>query len=275
MFMCHEEQNDFAATMIKKGLHPDVLYFPEQNNKKIKSEDISEIIKACYIQPLMGDKKIFCIDATNSINESWQNKILKILEEPPKNVIFLLAVQNSQELLKTVTSRCCLIKTGRFSEEIIVEYLVSIEVERDKAQKIAKISEGSAGKAEFIAENPLYLNCLEDVTKMLANMQSTKDIVYYLPILNKYKDSYEHLFAILEGLFRECILVHSKGAQNLSLPQNDDIIMISKAYTVDAAYRCILAVENTKAKIDRYINFNSAVDSLLLTIMEVKYRCRQ
>ena len=148
-------------------------------------------------------------------------------------------------------------------------------VEQLKAQKISKLCGKSAAKAKYIAENPIYLNCLDDVTKMLVNLESTKDIVYYLPILNKYKDTYEDLFAILENLFRECILAHTKSPENLSLTQNFDIIKISKAYTVEAAFRCIIAIEKTKAKIDRYINFNSAVDNLLLTIMEVKYRCRQ
>ncbi len=275
ILMYPDGQDTLNINRIKKGVHPDVLYFPSQVDAKIKADDISEIIKACFIQPLLSEKKIFCIDATNSINESWQNKILKILEEPPKNVIFLLTVNNSQELLKTVISRCRLIKTGRFSDADIAQYLKDLGVEQLKAQKISKLCGKSAAKAKYIAENPIYLNCLDDVTKMLANLESTKDIVYYLPILNKYKDTYEDLFAILENLFRECILAHTKSPENLSLTQNFDIIKISKAYTVEAAFRCIIAIEKTKAKIDRYINFNSAVDNLLLTIMEVKYRCRQ
>jgi DNA polymerase-3 subunit delta' len=275
ILMYPDGQNASDKDKIQRGVHPDVLFFPSQAETKIKAEDISEIIKACYIQPLLNDKKIFCIDATNSVNESWQNKILKILEEPPKNVIFLLAVENSQELLKTVISRCRLIKTGRFSHDVIAQYLESCGVEKSKAQKAAKLSGGSAAKAKYIAENPLFLHCLDDVTKMLINMESTKDIVCYLPILNKYKDTYEDLFFIMESLFRECVLAHTNEATSLSLTQNSVIIKICKAYTVDAAYRCIIAVEKAKAQIDRYINFSSAVDNLLLTIMEVKYRCRQ
>ena len=80
------------------------------------------------------------------------NKLLKIIEEPPENTVFLLLAENIEEILITILSRTQVVKFPRLQEKIIAQNLVSrLSVEAEKARKIAQIVEGNWNAAIQLA----------------------------------------------------------------------------------------------------------------------------
>lgn len=92
------------------GNHTDIITVcPEDGKKNISVAQIRDVRAEAFIKPRLQEKKIFIIDPAHRMNEQAQNALLKVLEEPPKNVIFILITTSRTLLLETVISRCTLL----------------------------------------------------------------------------------------------------------------------------------------------------------------------
>ena len=75
------------------------------------------------------------------------NSLLKTLEEPPENNLLILTAEASQEILPTLTSRCQVIPFGPLNIDDTAAILASHGIERDNAVLLARLAEGSPGRA--------------------------------------------------------------------------------------------------------------------------------
>lgn len=89
---------------VAEGIHPDVSFFGEE--KAINVATVREIHADAYIRPNQAKRKVYVLDHADEMNSSSQNAMLKLLEEGPKYVAFLLLAEQDGSLLVTVRSRC-------------------------------------------------------------------------------------------------------------------------------------------------------------------------
>lgn len=100
------------------GNHPDISVIQPENGKKtISVATVRQIRADAYIKPHSADGRVFIIDGAHRMNVQSQNALLKVLEEPPVGVVFILTVTSRTELLETVRSRCTLITINSSDEE--------------------------------------------------------------------------------------------------------------------------------------------------------------
>src|ERR1044072_2036577 len=120
----------------------------------------------------MGRKKIYLIDEAHMLSKAAFNAFLKLLEEPPVSVIFILATTDSQKIIDTVRSRCFQLFFRPVQEHILLNHLLyiceqeNIPCDTDALVLIAKETGGSIRDA---------LNLLEQVR--FAGSKVTKDAV--------------------------------------------------------------------------------------------------
>ena len=96
IFFCGDKpQNEIARIekLIDNESFSDCLIFPAEKDKKIKVEDAEKILEESLLTPVEVDKKLFVIGDFAEANVQTQNKLLTLLEEPPKGVYFLLEIQ--------------------------------------------------------------------------------------------------------------------------------------------------------------------------------------
>ena len=74
--------------------------------KYISIEDIRELNRKFSLSSTDNSYKVCVVDTTEDLNISAANSLLKILEEPPKNTLFILVSNNQQSILPTILSRC-------------------------------------------------------------------------------------------------------------------------------------------------------------------------
>lgn len=87
--------------------HPDITVIaPEDNKKSIAVDQVRELRQEAFIKPHKANKRVFIIDKADTMNTSSQNALLKLLEEPPESVMFVLVAENKAAFLDTVISRC-------------------------------------------------------------------------------------------------------------------------------------------------------------------------
>lgn len=92
--------------------HPDITNISTLDGKKFLSvAQIRELRTDAFVKPHQAQRRVFIIENSHRMNEQAQNALLKVLEEPPKNVVFILLVPSKTMLLDTIISRCVLLST--------------------------------------------------------------------------------------------------------------------------------------------------------------------
>lgn len=105
-----------------KGIHPDIIFVEKHEDKKEITVDIIRSVRAeAYIMPNDADRKVYIIRDADIMNAESQNAVLKILEEPPSFVVFLLLAENPSRLLPTVRSRCAVLSVKAEEQEAVSE----------------------------------------------------------------------------------------------------------------------------------------------------------
>lgn len=98
---------------IDKMAHTDIsILRPEKENTTIKVDEIRKIREDAYVLSLGGRQKFYILEYADLLTVQAQNAFIKILEEPPKNVIFILICKTVTSLLPTVRSRCQVYSAG-------------------------------------------------------------------------------------------------------------------------------------------------------------------
>ncbi|NUY80094.1 DNA polymerase III subunit delta' [Flavobacterium sp. MAH-1] len=115
---------------------------------EIRVEDAKEILKSLALKSFEGGYKIMIIWMADKLNTEASNKILKLLEEPEPQTVFILITENEEDILQTIHSRCQVLQFNALPEKVIAEALVSREnmVPRD-ALRLARQAQGNFNKA--------------------------------------------------------------------------------------------------------------------------------
>lgn len=134
--------------------HADVLiYSVEDKPKAFKVDIVREIRNKAYIIPNEADRKVFILENSHTMGVEGQNAILKILEEPPSFVNFIMLCSSKSGFLPTVLSRATVYSLG----EILSSGDDSMPRERviDAAKEIAAAS-GALDKIEIVKSAGMF-----------------------------------------------------------------------------------------------------------------------
>lgn len=131
---------------ITNSVPMDVIEIDAASNRKV--EDAQNILEKVMYAPVNSRYKIYIIDEVHMLSNTAFNALLKTLEEPPKNVIFILATTEVHKVLDTIKSRCQRFDFKRITTDDIVKHLryisdsEKINITDDALFTIAKNSAG-------------------------------------------------------------------------------------------------------------------------------------
>lgn len=190
--------------------HPDFCEIDAASHTGV--DMIRQVIDSSLLLPLLGRKKIYLIDEAHMLSKASFNALLKILEEPPRTVVFMLATTDAQKIIETVRSRCFQLFFKPVDQGTLVRHLTTISTQEEIAYDadglalIAQESDGSVRDA---------INLLEQVR--FANDMVNKDAV--LRVLGHIDD--EHLLLLLDAVFFQTpatllAVMHSLGLERFS-----------------------------------------------------------
>jgi len=203
---------------ISEGIALDIIEIDAASNTGV--ENIREIIEKARFAPAQARWKVYVIDECHMLSTAASNALLKTIEEPPANVIFILATTNPERVIKTIQSRCQKFDFKRISTEKIYKHLVeiakkeSIKYEDNALHLIAKRSNGGMRDAQSLLDQLSLLpegikkNSVEELigevseNELLALINSLIENNPELLIrsCSKLYDSGNEPISILEGL---------------------------------------------------------------------------
>ncbi|HNE29993.1 MAG: DNA polymerase III subunit [Saprospiraceae bacterium] len=126
----------------------------ENKQGNINKEECNAIIKKLSLKAFEGRYKILLMWLPEYLGKEG-NRLLKLIEEPPEQTIFLLVAENQDLILNTILSRCQLVKTDTLTDQDIARGLREWRgVEGARAQQIVLLADGDFGEALTLADNP-------------------------------------------------------------------------------------------------------------------------
>ncbi len=106
------------------GSHPDFIEMDAASHTGV--DNVRSIIEAATFMPVLGTKRIYLIDEAHMLSKSAFNAFLKLLEEPPPSVVFMLATTDPHKIIDTVRSRCFQLFLNPVSDESLLKHLKNI-----------------------------------------------------------------------------------------------------------------------------------------------------
>jgi len=207
---------------------------PKSSKEIIKIAEIREIEEKIAYKVYAGKKKVILIEDADQMNISSANAILKTLEEPPDNTIFILTASKLSRLPDTILSRCQKILFSPLSKELIYSKLKLEYTNENKndLKVISAISQGSMTIAKEVLENNILEIRREFIEVVLgfSNKKLSNVIKFIKKIVKEFKgDKFYFLIFFLEivkSIMRDALLVNAKMPNTILL--NTDFLDIIK-----------------------------------------------
>ena len=163
--VCDDYVNEFRSLILETGGYFDLDDWHARLSDRFKGvqtkqlmiyeRESSEILRKLSLMSFSGGWKTVIIWLPERMNETCANKLLKILEEPPADTLFLLVSDEPQKLLPTILSRVQRVEVPRLSEDEIVESLrtTNDSLSFEEALDFAHMANGSLLRARKLAAN--------------------------------------------------------------------------------------------------------------------------
>jgi len=279
---------------ITAGTHPDVFELDAASNRGI--DDVRAIQDAAKYFPLKARYKFFIVDEVHMLTPQAFNALLKILEEPPNYLIFILATTNPEKIPKTIISRCQRfalhkIKISEISARLLkIAKEEKVSIDDESIFYIAKLAEGALRDALGIFDmavsyfgHKIEINSLreflnlpdKEIYFLTSNYILNSDSKSLLELLNQKYDTGLDLYTFYNGLiehFRNCITYLSTG--DLKLIDESDYIRskyqeISGKFTEDQLLRLLKLLLDNETRFKYSANQKIFLESLLVELCRI------
>ena len=237
----------------EKGTNPDLLLYPK--DKAFQVSDAKEIVDSAIMAPMIFENKVYVINDIDISTIAAQNKILKVLEEPPASVKFILTATNETKVLQTIMSRCVKISLSAQDKQVLKNF-IQPKCSDEDFDIAYSFGEGYLGKILFALENKSFkeLNLLAD--SIIYNLKSSKQIIEFSSKISKIKGNFQIVLNLLQIKFRKMLGTENKDYSKMCIVSIlDEILKVQK-------------------EIESNVSQNIQADNLLMKILELKYLYR-
>jgi DNA polymerase-3 subunit delta' len=149
--LCDQNGSDDCDCCMRvvHGTHPDVHIIAPLGAKGYLAEQIRDLIHDSTLAPIRAKRKIYLISRADLLKDSSANALLKTLEEPPANTIFILLARTRDAVLETILSRCLVLAFRRIPEP---EAIAIISQNTGATTQEARIALSSTGGSLLYAQ---------------------------------------------------------------------------------------------------------------------------
>ena len=202
----NECENERREKLINEESFSDCLFYPA-DGKKLTVEDAESIKEESLLSPVEGKRKVFVLCDFAEATPQTQNKLLKLLEEPPHGVVFLLGATTAFPVLATVLSRTKKLELLPFSLEDVTACLTRIyknEYTMSALKLCAAASGGVVGEAQNMLEGGYYSSLLENAFSLALAEEHRLPQIFKTVGETKYK---KEILSLLRLIFRDALMI--------------------------------------------------------------------
>ena len=266
---------------IANGHHADVRivtpgYSEESRAARtmIGINDVKEALRRVNLNPYEGTTSVVILDGTESMSDEAANALLKTLEEPPPQVMFLLLATNEEAVLPTIRSRCQNITLNTLSKDLMVELLVAeYQATPTQAEQLFRLSQGCMGWAIGALEDPQVLEQRQaDLEKLQETLKAGLETRFtyaneVATLFGKDRKAAKDLLALWIRWWRDLLLI-KEGADAFLHNEDHEESLKSQASSLNTIeiLKFINRLIQTMSSLDSNANPRLAMEVLMLNL---------
>jgi len=260
-------------------LHPD--------GRVIKIEQVRELIRRIGLKTVSGRYRVTVVERAEEMTTEAANAFLKTLEEPPPGNVLILNVAEKQDLLPTVLSRCQKVPFRPLPADGIAAWLQQEQgLPEDAATVVARISEGSLGRAVHLAEGDLERLLETHVQDLLSLFKQPRTEI--LAVALRYAQEEKRasraggekeagLYGVLglwKACFRDMLLLRSQGSRDLLIhgEHAEALQNAAEPYTINGLVESLFVLDRAQRDLLRARNLDLVMETTLLALNEISRR---
>ena len=255
-----------VCTSVDEGANKDVHIF----NEPINASLAESIVEDSLMFSLSGGNKVYVINNAETMNAAAQNKLLKTVEEPSDNVIFVLGITKPAAVAETLKSRCKKLYFEGIEGNKLLDALIEEYGDTPSVRRAAAFCGGSVGRAVTMAADNKFAADTDMIISMLTNMRKSSQVCAEQKYMAKDKDSIARYIDILEIVLR-LISDYKRGNKDSG---QGGIAALSEQFTNAALAACEYLLNDCRRRLESNCSPTAVADTLLFGILEVKYKCR-
>lgn len=282
--LCKEENKPCGVcagcVQVMEGTHPDLTVVqpgvpinPEVDKglKSIPVDEIRMVGELTARHTYEGGYRVVVILRAEKMTPQAQNALLKTIEEPPPDTVFLLVTDAPELLLTTIVSRCRSLKLHPWPDDVVLEVLRRHGVADARAQEALDVSGGSIGRALSVAADEGFWQRRSEVMRDFFALESRSDILRVSGQWKDRRDQSDELLGDVEDMLRALLLVRlgrrkASAASGFPAPWQ----RMAAQGDVSAFVKLMDAVARARQLKGNQVTWQAVVERLLLSLMEEK-----
>lgn len=252
------------------GSHPDIRIVEGSGATRSLSVDTVKAVTAdAYRMPEEADYSIYLLFLGQKTSDAAQNKLLKVIEEPPEGAVFLLVCDSAEQLLSTIRSRAQIFSLKPPALEEAADYVrEKTGMEPEKAKELAALCGGNIGRMLEEAEGGEAARAQEISMAIAAGMmeRSGDGLLKAVVPLQKDRQLCREVLTRLGMIFRDACVLRSGGTALLGgAPREADLL---STLPRDRLFKLPELTEEFTRKLERNANMPLLVTCLCASLRE-------
>ena len=290
---CHDSINGEGCgrcppcRQIISGNFPD-LAFIEPEGQHIRIEQIRGLTRAISFKLVSGLYRVSIIRQAGTMTEEAANAFLKTLEEPPPGNILVLSVTEPLDLLPTIVSRCQKIPFLPIPVRDIADWLIKQKgVDETKALLLARISEGSLGKAIHLCDSNFYEKRHDHLSRIIRLPKLTSEQALEMALeyterekkkvadaSSKEETGLFELLSVWKTWYRDLLLMKVKSPVDwlINFDFSHKLKKISKNYSMKVLTDSLLLIDQAQVDLLHTRNLDLMMENTILTLREIAHK---
>lgn len=268
------EWRDFISQMPYGNVY-DWLQFIGAENKQgnITAQECNEIIHKLSLKSFESENKVLVMWMPEYLDKEG-NKLLKLIEEPPANTVFIMVAENESLILPTIISRTQQVRVPPLSAmDIEEQLLLKAKVPKEQARQIASISGGNYREAIQTLQNAGedWLSLLRDWLNAIMKSGPVAQVKWIEEMSRYGREKQKQFLRYFNHLLGQAIKLQAMDGQALAIPEaeKDFAVRLNKMAGIEQQYAMIEELDKAAFYIERNANAKMLFHALTIRLYHI------
>ena len=241
----------------KAGTNPDIITVGKEKDKTtIGVEGIRNMLTDAMNKPFYARRKVYILEDGGIITPQAQNAFLKMFEEPPEYLVFIIVCEHEEQLLETIRSRAVRVKFQRVSDDIVRNYIENKYPDETRVDFLVKYCSGLPYAADEIIAREDFETMREEVLSLVPKLLSKNKIHAFeaAEYFEKNKDTADEAYDMILMYLRDALVTSMGSPENVvNSDKRDKINILASSYTPQKLMKAADEIVFAKKMIERHI----------------------
>ncbi len=230
----------------------------ENKQGNITAEECHDILKKLSLKTYEAEYKVLVLWMPEYLGKEG-NKLLKLIEEPPANTLFILVAENEEKILPTILSRCQLVKIPALQTSEIEKALIErANCTEETARQVASICEGNYREALQLLQHSEedWQSLAKDWLKFIIRRMLPEQIKWVDEMSKLGREKQKQFLRYFNHLLEQSIRIKVLGIDQVHLPENekDFAVRVNKIANVSQQEAIVEELDKASYYIERNAN---------------------